>query len=178
MIVNGSFEDPTVPAGGFSNFPEGSTDITGWTVVGVEVAVVSGTLTQGGIVFQAQDGKQWLDLTGANSNSMANGVTQDVETIIGEVHELSFYVGSATDDSLFFPSTVDLSIDGGDRVSYTNPTAPSDMLDWMLFTVEFTAKSATTNLTFFNGSAPNNNLCGLDNVSLNAVRESRAKGTS
>ena len=40
-------------------------------------------------------------------------------------------------------STVDLSIDGGARMSFTNPTAPSDRLDWELFTVPFTATGTT-----------------------------------
>ena len=43
LIANGSFESPTVPAGGFSNFAGGSTGITGWTVVGDGVSIVSGT---------------------------------------------------------------------------------------------------------------------------------------
>lgn len=166
FIVNGSFEDPVVAVGGFTNFAAGSTAITGWTVVGVDSAVTSGTFTQNGITFQAQDGNQWLDMAGITSNSMSSGVTQDVTTIIGGNYLLSFYVGSASDDRFFFPSTIDLSINGGPRVSYTNPNAPNNMLDWKLFTVGITATSTTTNITFFNGSAPNNFLGGLDNVSL------------
>jgi len=171
LIVNGSFEDPTVPVGGFINFGGGSTAITGWTVVGVDSSVVNGTFTQSGIVFQAQDGNQWSDLAGVTSNSMTSGVMQGIATMIGQAYEVSFYVGSATDNYFFFPGTVDLSIDGGARVSYTNPTAPANMLDWKLFTVQFTATSTTTNLTFFNGSAANNFLGAIDNVSLTAVPE-------
>ncbi len=165
LIDNGSFEVPPVPAGQYINFAAGSTAITGWTVVGVDSSVVNAVM-QNGIMFQAQDENQWIDLAGINSNSMFSGVTQDVATIIGGVYELSFYVGSATDNFFFFASTVDLSIDGGARVGYTNPTTPTNMLDWKLFAVEFTATSTTTNLTFFNGSAPNNYLSGLDHVSL------------
>jgi hypothetical protein len=166
LIVNGSFESPTAPAGGFSNFAGGSTAISGWTVVGVDSAVVNKTFTQSGIVFQSEDGNQWLDLSGVTSNSTASGVTQSVPTAIGTAYQLSFYVGSATDGSLFFPATVDLSIDGGARVSYTNPTAPATRLDWKLFTVGFTATKSVTNLTFFNAGAANNYLAALDNVSL------------
>jgi hypothetical protein len=42
LIVNGSFENPTVPVGSFINYVGGSTAITGWTVVGVDSSVVSG----------------------------------------------------------------------------------------------------------------------------------------
>ena len=154
IIVNGSFETPIVPVGSFTDFVAGSTDITGWTVVGVDAAVVNESFTQSGITFQAQDGNQWLDLAGVTSNSMLSGVSQDVTTEIGRAYILSFYVGSATDNVFFFPSTVDLSINGGARVSYTNPAAPTDRLDWKLFTAKFTATTANTNITFYNGGAP------------------------
>ncbi len=166
LIINGSFEQPIVPVGNFTVFTTGSTDVTGWTVVGPQVAVVNTNYNTNGITFQSQDGNQWLDLSGLFSNSTADGVTQDVATVIGRPYELSFYVGSATDNNQFFASTVDLSINGGARMSFTNPIAPTDRLDWELFTVPFTATGATTNLTFFFGGEPNNNVGALDNVSL------------
>lgn len=166
LLANGSFETPVVPAGFYTNFPAGSTAVTGWTVVGVDSAVTSGAFVQSGITFRAQDGGQWIDLAGIDSNSTASGVTQDVATTPGQAYLLSFHVGSATDGMFFFPTTVDLSIDGGPRVGYTNPAAPTDRLDWKGFTVSFTATGTTTNLTFFNGGAANNYLNGLDNVSL------------
>lgn len=169
IIVNGSFENPTVPNGGFTTFVGGSTAITGWTVVGVDSTVVDTNFVSHGITFQAQDGSQWLDFTGPGTNASANGVTQDITTTIGQLLSLSFYVGSATDNIDIFASTVDLSIDGGARVGYTNPNTPTNMLDWQLYTVQFTATGTTTNLTFFNGSAGNNHLSALDNVSLTAV---------
>jgi hypothetical protein len=166
LILNGSFETPTVPAGSFTDFAGGSSSITNWTVQGTDVAIVSGSFSQSGITFEAQDGIQWLDLTGNGGNSKANGVSQNVATVMGQAYNLSFYVGSATDDSLFFASTVDLSINSGARVSFTNPTASTSMLNWELFSVQFTATSASTNITFFNGDAANNNNCALDNVIL------------
>ena len=83
FITNGSFETPTVPIGGFTNFLAGSTAITGWTVVGVDSAVTNGSFTQSGITFQAQDGNQWIDLAGVTSNNRASGVTQTVPTADG-----------------------------------------------------------------------------------------------
>ncbi len=169
LIVNGSFESPIVPVGGFTNFVGGSTAITGWTVVGIESSIVNGSINVAGIILQAQDGDQWIDLAGQNSNSPSNGVRQFIPTVIGQCYELNFYVGSATGGGFVFPSTVDLSIDGGSRVSYFNPTGPSNMFDWKQFTVQFMATTTTTNITFFNGSAANNFLCALDNVSLVAT---------
>ncbi|MFN0196633.1 MAG: DUF642 domain-containing protein [Planctomycetaceae bacterium] len=167
LIQNGSFEDPVVPINWHTNFIGGSTSITGWTVVGVDSSVSNGGFSQNGILFQAQDGVQWADMAGISSNSNASGLTQDVATTIGNTYELTFHVGSATDGGIFFfPATVDLRIDGGPRTSYFNPAAPTNMLDWKQFSVRFLAQNSLTNLTFFNGSAANNYISPLDNVSL------------
>jgi Protein of unknown function (DUF642) len=171
IILNGSFENPLVTSGSYTNFSAGSTSITGWTVVGVDSALTSGAFLQSGITFQAQSGNQWLDLAGVTSNSNASGVRQDIATDFGQAYELSFYVGSATDGTFFFPTTVDLSINGGSRSSYFNPAAPTTMLDWELFTVPFTATGSITSLTFYNGAAPNNYNSALDNVSVTVVPE-------
>ncbi|MGD9635273.1 MAG: DUF642 domain-containing protein [Pirellulales bacterium] len=171
LLTNGSFEAPLVPAAFYTNFPGGSNLITGWTVVGVDSAVVDKAFTQSGITFQAQDGNQWADLAGITSNSMTSGVSQTIPTVVNQLYEVSFYVGSATDNSLFFPSTIDLSIDGGPRTSYHNPAAPTTMLDWQRFTTTFTATAATTSLTFYNGSGPSNYLNGVDNISVVQIPE-------
>ncbi len=169
IVANGSFEQPTVPVSLFATFSGGSTAITGWTVVGDRVSVISTSYVESGIAFNSQSGAQWLDLTGPSSNQASNGVSQDVATTLGQLYRVSFYVGSATNNAGIFASTVDLSIDGGARLSFTNPTAPRTFMDWQLFSVDFTATSASTNLTFFNGSASNNGLSGLDNVTLEVI---------
>ena len=168
LITNGSFEKPTLAPGTYLNFLGGSTAITGWTVVGVDSQLTT-TVGQGGVVFQPQEGNQWIDLAGVNSNSSLSGVAQDVATIIGTTYQLDFYVGSATDNIYHFASTVDLSINGAPRTSFTNPTAPTDHLDWKRFTVSFTATSASTNIIFQNGSTPTNYLSALDNVELSVA---------
>lgn len=171
LIVNGSFETPLVPVGSFTNYPGGSTAITGWTVVGVDSAVTSGTFVQSGITFQAQDGAQWIDMAGVTSNNSTSGVTQTFPTSPGVVYEVAFYVGSARDGVFFDAATVDLTINGGPRVSYFNPATPSTMLDWKPFSTTFMATGASSTITFQNGSAANNFLSALDNVSVEAIPE-------
>ena len=173
IIVNGSFETPLVPQSAdpqfnYQNFVAGS-NLGGWTVVGVDSALVRSDDVQNGITFQAQNGFQWIDLAGINSNSPFSGVTQDVLTTVGQAYELSFYVGSSTDNAFFFPSTVDLSIDGGARLSFTNPNTTAGQLHWMQFTATFVAQDSNTSITFFNGSAPNNYQSALDNVTIAEV---------
>ncbi len=166
LITNGSFESPIVPAGSTLNFPGGSTGIPGWTAVGVDSDLISTTFTQSGVTFNAQDGQQWIDLAGHTSNSQTSGVTQNIATVLGGLYTISFYVGSADDNvnNFFFPSTIDLSINGGPRAHFTNTIAPSNHLDWKQFVVPFVATGTSTNLTFYNGGASNNFLSALDNV--------------
>ncbi len=165
-VTNGSFEQPTVPVGSFQTFGTGSNGISGWTVVGPAVTVIHTAFVDTGIAYVAGEGTQWLDLTGPGVNSPANGVTQTVATTQGQRYRLSFRVGSATNGSTIFASTVDLSINGGARTGFTNSTAPTSTLDWKLFEVEFVATGASTIITFFNGSPSFNNLSALDGISL------------
>ncbi|MGL4515003.1 MAG: DUF642 domain-containing protein [Lacipirellulaceae bacterium] len=171
LVTNGSFENPIVPVGGFTNYPGGSSVIAGWTVVGVDTALVNTTAVDSGITFQAQEGAQWADLAGIVSNSSSSGVRQSIPTTLGALYTVEFYVGSATDNRSYFPTTIDLSIDGGPRVSYVNPATPTTSLDWLRFEAPFVAAGPSTMLTFFNGGTPNNFLSGLDNVSVTLVPE-------
>jgi hypothetical protein len=166
LLVNGSFESPLVPVGGFTNFLAGSTSISGWTVVGIDSALVHESFTQSGIVFQAQSGDQYIDLAGVTSNSQSSGVVQSVPTTIGERYVLRFHVGSAQGGGFFVAATIDLRIDGGPRTSYTNPATPSNQLAWQEFTVPFVATNASTQIAFFNGGAANNFNSALDHATL------------
>lgn len=172
LITNGSFEFISLDPSTLSSDVAGSTNITGWDVVGPgEVSVASSPLFFDGITFNAQDGNQWLDLTGLFDTGLTTGVTQSIPTIIGQAYNLQFYVGSAlgSEVGLVFPSTVALSINGAPSESFPNPAEPTTSLDWKLFTTPFTSTSATTSLTFFNGNTRPNVISALDNVSVTAV---------
>jgi len=60
LVTNGNFETPIVPLEYFTNFLGGSTGITGWTVVGPAVSVVSTNYAAFGFTFPAEDGT-WQD---------------------------------------------------------------------------------------------------------------------
>jgi hypothetical protein len=174
LITNGSFETPTVPPGTFSNFLSGSSAITGWTVFGPAVSIVSGSFGGGGFSFPAQDGIQWLDLTGPTSGPV-EGVEQTVTTTPGQTYNLSFYVGNVSGGVFGTTSTVGVLVNGSLLATRTNST-PGTTLNWELFTVPFTAASASTLIGFENLDPPGDDSNGLDNISLalaptNAVPE-------
>jgi hypothetical protein len=172
-ITNGSFETTStaVPPGGFNLYSPGQAGLTGWNIVGgpgTDVAVVSGTYTSSGISFPAEDGSNWLDLTGLVSNS-SEGVAQNVATNTDDSYTLTFYVGNVDSPGTGFgvTSTVDLSANGASLGAFTNNcTSCTTTQAWQLFTATFTATSASTTLQFLNGDPSNDNSNGLDNVSL------------
>jgi Protein of unknown function (DUF642)/PEP-CTERM motif len=169
LVTDGSFESPAVPPGSFMNFATGAT-FGGWTVVGPQASIVSGSFTQNGISFPAQDGVQWVDLTGDGSN-VSEGVTQSVATTPGQTYQLSFWVGNVNNVGGIFgtTSTVDLMVNGSSHGAFTNScTSCTTTQAWEQFTMSFVATDATTMLTFLNGDPPTDNSNGLDNVVLTA----------
>src|SRR5580704_2262961 len=167
LLINGSFESPVVPVGGGLIYPIGSTGITGWTVVGLpgfEVEVFSGSLTLFGFNFPAEDGNQWLDLTGAHSNNI-EGVSQSVSTVQGKTYTLTFWVGNVSGGAFGIFSSVGLKINGAPAGNFTN-SIPSTILTWQKFSYSFIATSSTTIIEFDNLDPLGDGSNGLDNVDL------------
>jgi hypothetical protein len=173
LITNGSFETtvPVVAVGTFNLYTPGSAGVTGWTVVGnagTDIGVVN-SLNQSGILFSAQSGSNWVDLTGLDTNNMTQGVAQTIATIIGDSYTLAFWVGNVDSPATGFgvTSTVNVSANGSSLGAFTNScTACTNTLSWQMFTRTFTATTASTTLQFLNGDPANDNSNGLDNVSL------------
>jgi len=168
LITNGSFETPLVPAGKFTNFAGGSTDITGWTVAGLEASVINSKFTSFLIQFSASDGSQWLDLTGFLA-STGETVKQAVPTVVGKRYQLSFGVGNVFNRYGIYgtTSTVAVTVNGVPLGTYTNSfTTWTTRLTWQTFTVAFVADRATTVIEFLNKDPVTDNCNGLDNVVL------------
>jgi hypothetical protein len=166
LVTNGSFETPIVPVGGFTNFLSGSAGITGWTVVGPEVSIVSTNYAALGFTFPAEDGKQWLDLTGDLSNSV-EGVEQTIATTPGTIYNLSYFVGNQVNPGGPWgtSSTVDVLVNGTLIQIATNTMGAGGTTQvWEQFSTSFLATSSLTTLEFLNGDPANDNSNGLDNV--------------
>lgn len=168
LILNGDFEDPVIPPG--SNLPAPPQTITGWTVVGNNTALISEPYTENGILFNAQSGNQWVDLSGFQ-NTTADGLQQTVATTIGQDYRLAFHVGR-TDFFDPIAAVVNLQINGDPAGSFANFGLTPGATNWQQFVVDFTATSDSTTLTFLNGLLPGTGfVAGLDNVELTAVPE-------
>jgi hypothetical protein len=122
--------------------------------------------------FPAEDGTQWLDLTGLNTNS-AEGVQQVVTTTPGTQYTLSFWVGNIFDPGGIFGTTSTVKVlvggIGGTLIdTATNSSTTTGTQTWEQFTTTFTATSSSTTLDFINADPGSDNSNGLDNVVLNA----------
>ena len=178
MITNGDFETPIVPVGGFLNYVTGSTLITGWTVIGRQVSIVSGSYFSNGAHFPAESGVQWLDLTGDLSNQMGEGVTQTVATTPGQVYQLSYWLGNVTAPGYGTTSTASITINGTVTFTDTNSTVSPTLLVWQQFTHTFTAAGTSTTIGFLNEDPSSDNSNGIDNVVLTPVMSSIPEPTS
>jgi hypothetical protein len=164
LIANGSFEtsSPLAPAGGFACTPAAT--ISGWSISGGSVCVVNTLFTQSGFTFPAQDGAQWLDMTGFNSNAPVL-VSQAVATVAGSTYDLSFYVGNVSGGIFGTSSTVGVLIDDVQVGSCTN-SASGTTLNWLACTQQFTASGSATTIGFRNLDPTTDNSNGLDNIFL------------
>jgi Protein of unknown function (DUF642) len=175
-IVNGRFELPILPDQGYQQFFGGS-NIDGWTVVGNDVLLIQKAIGEpyNGIpAFTPQSGFNTLDLTGSGNAGSTNGVEQQIKTNIGETYRLSFFVGVILGNIHYsLPSTLDISIDRGARISFTNANLVQGTVTWQQFFWDFTATSLATSIAFLNGTPSEyNNFVGLDNVRIVAIGKS------
>ncbi|MDE3179024.1 MAG: DUF642 domain-containing protein [Acidobacteriota bacterium] len=168
LITNGSFETPLVPVGGFTNFNSGSTGITGWTVTGPQASIVSKNYTSFGLSFPAEDGSQWLDLTGDGSNAV-EGVEQAVATTAGATYDLSYFVGNQVNPGGPYGTTSTVKVYANGvliQTAVNSSGAGGTKQVWEQFSTSFVAASGSTTIEFLNGDPPTDNTNGLDNIVL------------
>jgi hypothetical protein len=167
-IVNGSFEQPAVAAGGATEFAVGQA-FAGWRVVGApgSVAIVSDSYRSGGITFNARAGKQWMDLTGDESNTVT-GVACTFASAPGTAYHLTFWVGNVYDPGGIFgvSSTVQVYVNGVRKLTATNSLHPAGTQAWKEFALAIKATSGHTTISFINGDPGTDNSNGLDAVAV------------
>lgn len=172
LFVNGSFEAPVLPSSQFVSYAVGSSGLTGWTIVGPAGQALSQVPSTfaGNPPFQfpAEDGNQWMDLTGFNNNAPV-GLAQTIATTPGHAYAITFWVGNVSGGLFGTTSTVNVELSQGGGGSCTN-TTPGLVLSWMKCMVNFTADGASTTVTFRNADPSFDNSNGLDNVSIDLAR--------
>jgi hypothetical protein len=181
LVTNGSFETGTNPptAGNNTSLSVGSTAITGWTVVDGSGNPSGNTdhnllwIGNGAFGLSTPFGTDFLDLTGTSDATPFVGVTQTLATVAGQSYALTFDLGvesPANGGPFAGPITVNVSTGASTTTltdTGTSGTTTSDGTVWTDETLDFTATSAATAITFIGETG--DQFIGLDNVSVNGT---------
>jgi hypothetical protein len=89
-----------------------------------------------------------------------------VATVAGTTYTLAFRVGNM--DSLQSSAATSLTLQVNDATvgTFTNSDSTSNRNSWKQFTYTFAATSSSTTIAFLNATPWEDNLCGLDDVTL------------
>lgn len=161
-LVNGSFElgNFVPPDRDTMNLPPGATDITGWEVH-TDLTAWIGPGNPWSLA--ASDGDYFLDLTDYTLGPPFGGISQAVDTIVGQPYEVSFDLGSS--DIWGRPSAVEVSAGSNSQI-FTGSLTGGDS-DWEPFSMSFTAEELSTTISFLGHTGAG--YIGLDNVSVSVV---------
>lgn len=186
LIINGSFEAPTVAPGNYLDInpgQESADGFTGWKVVSGNIDVVNGTAPLFGENWGSQaaiNGSQILDLNGFTEGT----ISQQFTTTPGQTYTLGFwYANNAVDNSPPYPHTADITLaDIGTTnnilasTTITHDTSILSTPDWDFLSLNFVAQGTTTQLTFASTSGLNDPSGGvvLDAVTVNPASANAA----
>jgi len=146
LITNGSFEDGnyTNNGGGYTRLAAGATNITGWTVCGngLDWHIIEGPSAHFG--RNGVDGSQYAVDLSRDGQSGVYSIFQSFATTAGAQYQLTFLLGAP-----YFDTGVTVSVAGLTQDYYAQASSQYGF-PWIVETLNFTATSATTTLTFTN----------------------------
>ncbi|HEX4833607.1 MAG TPA: choice-of-anchor C family protein, partial [Trebonia sp.] len=159
LIVNGSFEDPSVwQASAVNEYGAGSTVMPGWAIGGNSVDLIGQTY------WAAADGAQSLDLSGGAPGSVA----QAIPTTPGATYTLTWEMAGNTNCGQAV-KTMNVSWDGtlAGAPSFNDSGDSGPAMGWAEQQLNVTAASASSTVEFADATLDGSQ-CGaaLDNVSL------------
>lgn len=163
-ITNPSFELGTFVNDGTGTMilPVTSTQITGWTVVNDQLAWIISPNSWG---LSAQEGNRFLDLTAYPTGAPFGGVKQTLTTNVGDLYQLSYYLGSYT--ARWGGPPVSIVASAGNATETCTISTTSTVSTWTLCSMTFTALTTNTDLTLMGSQGFQ--YIGLDNVSVEAI---------
>ena len=157
LVINGGFEDPTIPNPSFSQFPS----IPGWTLASGPAIEI-----QNHVAGSPFDGQQFVEL----DSSANSGMYQDLATVAGQSYVLSFAysprpgVPESSNGIDIRWGALDLGTIQQTGIGHADTV-------WSIHTYELVATSSTTRLQF-TAVGTSDSLGGyLDAVSVNPVPE-------
>jgi hypothetical protein len=171
MVTNGSFEAFTgaFAGDGGAQLLTTSTTLTGWTIVGGEIAVLR---TPNSYSLAPSMGSNFLDLAGYSNAGFPKGISQVLSGLnAGQTYAFAMDVGIRNGacvgggDNCHGPVQVSASI-GSTAQTFTQASSTAGNV-WGTFGFDFVATGSTMTLTINGVSLPaGNEFIGLDNVSV------------
>lgn len=157
LVANGSFEDVNIGNNTYLNVINGNGSVTGWTVGGVSVDMVSGPSR-----WVAADGNQAIDLAGTPG---PGSVSQMLATTNGTAYRVRFALSRNDEGGSVADKDVDFSFG-----SYTENLLGAVQNSWTYYERIIVADSSSTEIKFASDSS--GNFGGLvDDVSVTVVPE-------
>jgi hypothetical protein len=169
LLQNGSFENTAgtfVDNGqGAMSLNSGSTAIPGWTTTNAELAWLNNNNIFG---VTSPFGNFFLELAGYHDSSPYGGVTQAINTTVGQKYTLSLSLGTRNPTHPG-PISVTATAGSSNQTFTSNPSGAGNQ--WENFSFDFTATGTSTPISIVGISTANRYHIGLDNVSVEAVPE-------
>lgn len=176
IVTNGGFEAFTGTFGGDggAQLIASSTTLTGWTIVGGEIAVLK---VPNAYNLTPSSGNNFLDLTGYSNTGFPKGVSQVLAGLsVGQTYGFSMDLGIRNGpcvsggNNCHGPVQASAAI-GGTGQTFTEASSTAGNV-WEKFGFNFVATNASMTLTINGVSVPaGNEFIGLDNVSVAAIPE-------
>ncbi len=174
LVSNGSFETFTGVFGGDggAQLVPVSTTLTGWTIVGGEVAVLK---TPNSYSLTASDGNNFMDLAGYTNTGFPKGLSQTLTGLsAGQTYTFSMALGilngncGSVGPICHGPIEVSGSVGSTSQTFTHNSALPGNI--WGSYGFDFVATDSTMTLTILGVSLPlRNAYIGLDDVSVVAA---------
>ena len=171
IVTNGSFETFTGAFGGDggAQLTAASTTLTGWTIVGGEIAVLK---TPNAYSLAASAGNNFLDLAGYTNAGFPKGLSQVLNGLTaGQTYAFSMDLGIRNGacvsggNNCHGPVQASATI-GSTSQTFTEASAAAGNV-WGTFGFDFVATGPSMTLTIDGVSLPaGNEFIGLDNVSV------------
>jgi hypothetical protein len=168
QLINGSFELGSLQVGGFTQEITGTTNMTGWTVIGDNLAWFHGPF---GGQLSASDGVKFLDLTYLTAGcAPCGGVEQTFSLMPNTPYTLSFDLGSS---SIFgLPASIEATVISGGTTTTNFTSTATGSNNWQTFTQGFTTgPTGSTTIRLIGTSTNATEYVGLDNVSVAVIPE-------
>jgi hypothetical protein len=176
IVQNGSFETFTGAFGGDNGaqLTAASTTLTGWTIVGGEIAVLKSPNPYN---LTASDGNNFLDLAGYTNVGLPKGISQVLMGLTaGQSYAVSMDLGIRNGACVGAGSNCDGPIQvsanvAGTSQTFTHSSATAGNV-WGRYSMNFVASAQSESLTIQGVGLPGGNqYIGLDNVSVSPVPE-------